>query len=76
MKLSTLGAALAIALGSTSVAAQNDYQASEKAIQLAKDNILIDTHIDVPYRVRLIVFWKPCLGSATRNCCKFPFSLL
>ena len=51
MKLSTLGAALAIALGSTSVAAQDDYQASEKAIQLAKDNILIDTHIDVPYRI-------------------------
>ena len=42
---------LAIALGSTSVAAQDDYQASEKAIQLAKDNILIDTHIDVPYRI-------------------------
>ena len=51
MKLSTLGAALAIALGSTSVAAQDDYQASKKAIQLAKDNILIDTHIDVPYRI-------------------------
>ena len=51
MKLSTLGAALAIALGSTSVAAQDDYQASEKAIQLTKDNILIDTHIDVPYRI-------------------------
>ncbi|TLX49361.1 peptidase M19 [Pseudoalteromonas ruthenica] len=51
MKLSTLGAALAIALGSTNVAAQDDYQASEKAIQLAKDNILIDTHIDVPYRI-------------------------
>ena len=51
MKLSTLGAALAIAIGSTSVAAQDDYKASEKAIQLAKDNILIDTHIDVPYRI-------------------------
>lgn len=51
MKFTTLGAALAIALGSTSVAAQDDYQASEKAIKLAQENILIDTHIDVPYRI-------------------------
>lgn len=27
------------------------YKASEKAIKLAKENILIDTHIDVPYRI-------------------------
>ncbi|MFY8275502.1 dipeptidase [Pseudoalteromonas sp. SSDWG2] len=51
MKFTTLGVALAIALGSTSVAAQDDYHASEKAIKLAKENILIDTHIDVPYRI-------------------------
>ncbi len=51
MKFTTLSAALALALGSLSVAAQEVHQASEKAIKLAQENILIDTHIDVPYRI-------------------------
>ena len=29
-----------------------DYTASEKAIRLAKENIIVDGHIDVPYRVK------------------------
>lgn len=32
-------------------AAAQDYQASEKAHQLAKEYVLFDTHIDVPYRI-------------------------
>ncbi len=28
-----------------------EYKASERAVQLAQDNMLIDTHIDVPYRL-------------------------
>lgn len=39
--------ALLMSLG----AQAQQYQASEKAVALAKENILVDTHIDVPYRI-------------------------
>ena len=48
-KLSSLVAAVSLALISQAHAEQAT--ASDKAIKLAKDTILIDTHIDVPYRI-------------------------
>ncbi|MBH0018611.1 dipeptidase [Pseudoalteromonas sp. NGC95] len=50
IKLSTLVVAISLALTSQAQAEQT-ITASEKAIKLAKDTILIDTHIDVPYRI-------------------------
>lgn len=50
MKKTSLSLALLIALTGASVQAKT-YQASEKAVRLAQDNLLVDTHIDVPYRV-------------------------
>ncbi|MBD1583564.1 dipeptidase [Pseudoalteromonas sp. S16_S37] len=41
----------ALALSALSVQAQ-DYQASERALRIAQKSILIDTHIDVPYRIK------------------------
>ncbi|CAH9064538.1 hypothetical protein PSECIP111951_03377 [Pseudoalteromonas holothuriae] len=41
----------ALALSVLSAQAQ-DYQASERAQRIAQKNILIDTHIDVPYRIK------------------------
>jgi len=48
-KLSSLVAAVSLALIGQANADQ--VTASDKAIKLAKDTILIDTHIDVPYRI-------------------------
>ncbi|QMW14406.1 MULTISPECIES: dipeptidase [Pseudoalteromonas] len=48
-KLSSLVAAVSLALISQAHASETT--ASDKAIKLAKDTILIDTHIDVPYRI-------------------------
>ena len=48
-KLSSLVAAVSLALIGQVNADQ--VTASDKAIKLAKDTILIDTHIDVPYRI-------------------------
>jgi membrane dipeptidase len=50
IKLSTLVVAISLALTSQARAEQT-ITASDKAIKLAKDTILIDTHIDVPYRI-------------------------
>ncbi|MBZ2192073.1 membrane dipeptidase [Pseudoalteromonas arctica] len=50
IKLSTLVVAISLALTSQAQAEQT-ITASDKAIKLAKDTILIDTHIDVPYRI-------------------------
>ncbi|MEM5513391.1 dipeptidase [Pseudoalteromonas sp. AS84] len=50
IKLSTLVVAISLALTSQAQAEQT-ITASEKAIKLAKGTILIDTHIDVPYRI-------------------------
>ncbi|PCK31586.1 dipeptidase [Pseudoalteromonas piscicida] len=49
MKLGTALCAIALAVSS---AYATEYQASERAVKLAHDNILIDTHIDVPYRIQ------------------------
>jgi membrane dipeptidase len=49
IKLSTLVVAISLALSSQANA--TTITASDKAIKLAKDTILIDTHIDVPYRL-------------------------
>ncbi|RXF03757.1 dipeptidase [Pseudoalteromonas sp. PS5] len=49
MKLGIALGALALAVSS---AYATEYQASERAVKLAHDNILIDTHIDVPYRIK------------------------
>ncbi|MGX1113194.1 membrane dipeptidase [Pseudoalteromonas sp. MBR-15] len=48
-KLSSLVAAVSLALISQAHASETT--ASDKAIKLTKDTILIDTHIDVPYRI-------------------------
>ncbi|WP_462180889.1 dipeptidase [Pseudoalteromonas gelatinilytica] len=48
-KLSSLVAAVSLAL--IGQASADQVTASDKAIKLAKDTILIDTHIDVPYRI-------------------------
>ena len=48
-KLSSLVAAVSLAL--IGQASADPVTASDKAIKLAKDTILIDTHIDVPYRI-------------------------
>ncbi len=48
IKLSSLVVAIAIALTGP---AQANITPSKKAIKLAHDTILIDTHIDVPYRI-------------------------
>jgi membrane dipeptidase len=48
IKLSSLVVAISIALTGP---AQANITPSEKAIKLAHDTILIDTHIDVPYRI-------------------------
>ncbi|MBH0035808.1 dipeptidase [Pseudoalteromonas sp. NZS71_1] len=50
IKLSTLVVAISLALTSQAQAEQT-ITASDKAIKLAKGTILIDTHIDVPYRI-------------------------
>ena len=39
------------ALSLTTVAVAQEYKASERAHRLAQDNLIIDTHIDVPYRL-------------------------
>ena len=49
MKLATTLCSLALAV---STAYATEYKASERAVKLAQDNILIDTHIDVPYRIQ------------------------
>lgn len=42
---------LVSALCVTQTIANEPYQASERAIRIAQENLLIDTHIDVPYRL-------------------------
>nr|WP_244595992.1 dipeptidase [Pseudidiomarina aestuarii] len=44
-----MGLVSALTLSASAVA--QTYQASDKAVQLAQDNLIIDTHIDVPYRL-------------------------
>ena len=39
------------ALSLTTAAAAQEYNASERAHRIAQDNLIIDTHIDVPYRL-------------------------
>ncbi|KZN43539.1 peptidase M19 [Pseudoalteromonas luteoviolacea CPMOR-2] len=48
MKLSSALCVLALAVSSVHA---KEYTASERAIRLAQENLLIDTHIDVPYRI-------------------------
>ncbi|KZN58514.1 dipeptidase [Pseudoalteromonas luteoviolacea] len=48
MKLSSALCVLALAVSSVHA---KEYSASERAIRLAQENLLIDTHIDVPYRI-------------------------
>ena len=50
IKLSTLVVAISLALTPQAFAEQVK-SPSDKAVKLAKDTILIDTHIDVPYRI-------------------------
>ncbi|WP_419182653.1 dipeptidase [Pseudoalteromonas spongiae] len=42
---------IASAIMATFTAGATQYTASEKAVKLAQENLLIDTHIDVPYRI-------------------------
>ncbi|GMM86575.1 dipeptidase [Pseudoalteromonas sp. MTN2-4] len=52
MKATFTLAALALAVASAHLsAAEKQYTASERAERIAKQSILIDTHIDVPYRI-------------------------
>lgn len=50
-KLVKLAAACSIFAVSTQTVFADTNQASEKAVALAQKNLLIDTHIDVPYRI-------------------------
>jgi len=50
-KKSSISLLVATLLLSTTVSAAKTYSASEKAIKLTQDTILIDTHIDVPFRL-------------------------
>lgn len=47
IKTSLIASALAITFTSNAA----EFKVSEKAIKLAQENLLIDTHIDVPYRI-------------------------
>ncbi len=49
-KTITMTALAALVATATSSFAE-EYTASDKARMLAKENLLIDTHIDVPYRI-------------------------
>ena len=51
LKKSALSMLIATLFISAAGAAEKTYTASEKALKLTYDNILIDTHIDVPYRL-------------------------
>jgi len=51
IKLSSIVVAVSLALSASSQAQTKTYTPSDKAIKLTKDTILIDTHIDVPYRI-------------------------
>ncbi|MGM0480778.1 MAG: dipeptidase [Pseudomonadota bacterium] len=53
MLKTTIKASLLAVMGAcaTFSAAAQDYQASEKAQQLAEKYLIVDTHIDVPYRI-------------------------
>ncbi|MBQ4839939.1 dipeptidase [Pseudoalteromonas luteoviolacea] len=50
MKLSSALCVLTLAI---STAQAKEYTASDRAIRLAQENLLIDTHIDVPYRINM-----------------------
>lgn len=59
MLKSLLAASILVAVTGCATASQSSsneqetqYQASEKAINLAHEYLLVDTHIDVPYRIR------------------------
>ncbi|CCQ09267.1 Zn-dependent dipeptidase [Pseudoalteromonas luteoviolacea B = ATCC 29581] len=52
MVRSTISSCIALILSASALAAApTEFHASEKAVKLAKENLLIDTHIDVPYRL-------------------------
>ncbi len=50
-KFAWLGMVSAVSLAVTGALNAQEYTASDKAKQIAQDNMLIDTHIDVPYRI-------------------------
>ncbi|KXI27150.1 dipeptidase [Paraglaciecola hydrolytica] len=50
-KKSSISLVVATLLLSTTASAAKTYSASDKAIKLTQDTILIDTHIDVPFRL-------------------------
>ena len=50
-KKSSILLLVATLLMGSAIAADKTYSASDKALKLTYDNILIDTHIDVPYRL-------------------------
>jgi membrane dipeptidase len=51
MLRSTLSVVVAMMLSASSYAANPTIKASEQAARIAQQNLLIDTHIDVPYRL-------------------------
>lgn len=51
MLRSTLSVVVAMMLSASSYAADNTIKASEQAVRIAQQSLLIDTHIDVPYRL-------------------------
>ncbi|MGO2011426.1 MAG: dipeptidase [Pseudoalteromonas sp.] len=51
IKLSSIVIVASLALNTSAQAQQKTYDASDKAIKLTHETILIDTHIDVPYRI-------------------------
>ncbi len=48
MKRTIIALSLIASLGAH---AEDTFSASEKAVRIAKDNLIVDTHIDVPYRM-------------------------
>ncbi|RUO23041.1 peptidase M19 [Aliidiomarina minuta] len=65
MRLATLTTALACTLVFTSSSYATEIFASERAKQIAQDSLIIDTHIDVPWR--LMNDWEDMTGSAERG---------
>ena len=51
IKLSSIVIAVSLALSASAEAHTKTYTPSDEAVKLTQDTILIDTHIDVPYRI-------------------------
>lgn len=61
---------LSAGLTSQTQAAESTYQASERARQLAQQHLIVDTHIDVPYR--LVNDWEDVTKATQRGDFDYP----